>query len=209
MKDIAIVGAGGLGREVTCLIKKINQHSRDKWNLIGFFDDAKSIGIDGVIGTSDDLNSWPTPLDIAIAIGNPASVKKIVSKIKNPLIDFPNIIAPDVILYEEPLKIGKGNIITFGCHISCNVTIGDYNIFNIKVSIGHDVFIGKYNAVMPAVCISGNITIGDENFFGVGSMMLQGIRIGQNIRLGAGSVLMRSTKDNNLYMGNPAKIIKL
>ncbi len=38
MKDIAIYGAGGFGREVACLIHIINKKT-PQWNLIGFFDD--------------------------------------------------------------------------------------------------------------------------------------------------------------------------
>ena len=38
MKDIAIYGAGGFGREVACLLRRINEQA-PKWNLIGFFDD--------------------------------------------------------------------------------------------------------------------------------------------------------------------------
>ena len=37
MKDIAIYGAGGFGKEVACLIKRINEQE-PTWNLIGFFD---------------------------------------------------------------------------------------------------------------------------------------------------------------------------
>lgn len=47
MKDIAIFGAGGFGREVACLIISINNHIEcedDHWNLIGFFDDVKEKG---------------------------------------------------------------------------------------------------------------------------------------------------------------------
>ena len=38
MKDIAIYGAGGFGKEVACLINRINEKD-PSWNLIGFFDD--------------------------------------------------------------------------------------------------------------------------------------------------------------------------
>ena len=38
MKDIAIFGAGGLGKEVACLVNKINEQE-PTWNMIGFFDD--------------------------------------------------------------------------------------------------------------------------------------------------------------------------
>ena len=39
MKEIAIYGAGGCGREVACIIELINQEKR-VWNFIGFFDDG-------------------------------------------------------------------------------------------------------------------------------------------------------------------------
>ena len=35
-KDIAIYGAGGFGREVFCLINKLNAASEGSWNVIGF-----------------------------------------------------------------------------------------------------------------------------------------------------------------------------
>ena len=38
MKDIAIYGAGGFGREVASLIKRINR-IENQWNFVGFFDD--------------------------------------------------------------------------------------------------------------------------------------------------------------------------
>ena len=38
MNDIAIFGAGGLGKEVACLVNKINEQE-PTWNMIGFFDD--------------------------------------------------------------------------------------------------------------------------------------------------------------------------
>mgnify|MGYP003321408090 FL=1 len=50
--------------------------------------------------------------------------------------------------------------------------------------------------------------MGDGNFFGVGSIVLQQIKIGDNIRLGAGSVLMTKPKNGELYIGNPAKRMK-
>lgn len=41
MKDIAIYGAGGFGREVACLIERINKARETPiWNFIGFFDDG-------------------------------------------------------------------------------------------------------------------------------------------------------------------------
>ena len=214
MKKIAIYGAGGFGREVACLLNKINEVD-PTWELVGFFDDGIEMGSDvshfgKVLGGINELNSWPSELSIAITIGTPHIVQTLVSKIINPNIQFPNIIAPTVYFADsETFKIGKGNIIQKHCSFSCDVSIGDFNVMDGADVFGHDDVVGSFNTFMPAMRISGEVTIGNCNFFGVGSIILQQIKIGNNIRLGAGSVLMRKPKDGCLYMGNPAKKTEL
>lgn len=212
MKDIAIYGAGGFGREVACLVRLINESlDEPRWNLIGFFDDNE--GIKGttneygkVFGGMETLNAWKTPLDIAIAVGNPQVVKKIAEGVNNSLVDFPNIIAPSVIWLDKGnVRMGKGNLICSGCLVSCNIEIGNFNVFNGYIPIGHDTKIGDYNVIMPSCNISGGITMGDCNFMGVKSAVLQYLKIGNNTRIGAGSVVMRNTKDGYLYIGIPAQ----
>lgn len=212
MKKIAIYGAGGFGREVACLINKINEQSSE-WELIGFFDDGIEKGSRNeygiLLGGIDEVNSYPEELAIVLAIASPKIVEKIVGNITSSKIYYPNIISPDVIFLDKNnVSIGKGNIISFGCIISCNVTIGDFNIFNWAITIGHDVSIHNFNAFMPDVKISGEITIGNKNFFGVNSTVLQQINIGNETVIGACSLVLRKTKDGMTYVGNPASIIK-
>lgn len=208
MKNIAIFGAGGFGREVWCIIRKINEQE-PTWNFVGFFDETKQVGdvishYGKVLGGMDELNSWPEELALVIAVGSPKHT--IAERISNPLITFPNIIHPEVIFTDpESMQMGKGNIIQRASAFSCDVTIGDFNVFNGSTTLGHDVCMGNHNILMPGVRISGGTNIGERNFFGVGSIVLQGLRIGREVSLGAGSVLMKKTKDGYLYMGNPAK----
>ena len=214
MKDIAIYGAGGFGREVACLIKRINDET-PTWNLVGFFDDNPSLRGQMIshygtcLGCIEDLNAYTNPLYITIPIGNPSIVKQIVGKITNQNISFPNLIHPTFKLADEnAFKIGEGNIIQGECSASCDVEFGDFNVLNGNVVFGHDAKVGSFNTFMPATRISGEVHIGDENFFGVGSIVLQHIKIGNNVRLGAGSVMMTKPKDGNLYIGNPAAKFK-
>jgi sugar O-acyltransferase (sialic acid O-acetyltransferase NeuD family) len=212
MKDIAIYGAGGFGREIACMINQINAIN-PTWNLIGFFDDAvhkEGNRYGKVIGNLQSLNGWKKPLALVLAIALPADLAKLSSGITNLRIAFPNIIAPNVNIFDRnAFKIGKGNLIFFGCRLSCDVIIGDFNLFNGAVSLGHDVKLGNYNVLQPSTRISGDCTVGDKNFFGVQSIVLQGLKIGDNTRIGALSVIMRNTKDDSLYFGNPAKRIML
>lgn len=211
MKDIAIFGAGGLGREVACIIQKINE-VEPTWNLVGFFDDDPKLKDQMVshhgkcFGGIDALNSYDKELALAIAVGSPRTVQIILSKITNSNISYPNIIHPNFVIADDvTFKLGKGNIIQRDCKVSCDVTLGDFNMLNGNTSMGHDVVVGSFNTFMPAARISGMVKIGDLNFFGVGCIVLQGLKIGNNTKIGAGSVLMTKPKEGYLYLGVPAK----
>jgi len=212
MKDIAIFGAGGFGREVACLIRIINESlSEPRWNFIGFFEDDSNLHgtrneYGEILGGRDLINSWEKPLDIVIAIGSPEVIRLVASEIVNPNIDFPNVIAPNVQwLDKDNVRIGKGNVICSGCLISCNVELGNFNVLNGFIPVGHDTTIGNYNVIMPSCNISGGVVMGDCNFMGLKSAVLQYLKIGNNVKLGTGSILMRNAKDGYLYIGIPAQ----
>lgn len=212
MKNIAIYGAGGLGREIACLIRMINE-KEPQWNLIGFFDDVKEKGSRNeygeILGGIDVLNSYPSALCVVFAIGNPHGVAGLVSRVVNPSIKYPNIIAPNVRFADfETFQIGKGNIIQGDCSFSCDTRLGSFNILNGSVVLGHDGVIGNYNVVMPNVRISGNVQIGEQNLIGACSFIHQGLHIGNRVTLSAGSILLTRPKNGCTYMGNPAKIFR-
>lgn len=100
MQDIAIYGAGGFGKEVACILNKINE-IQPTYNLVGFFDDGVHKGTDishfgQVLGGLSELNSWEAPISIVFAIGNPGIIETLVKNITNHNVSYPNIIHPDV-----------------------------------------------------------------------------------------------------------------
>ena len=214
MKKIAVFGAGGFGREIACLINRINL-KKNIWNFIGYFDDDENLwGTENeygkILGGSAMLNEWDEHIDVAIAVGTPRALKTIREKLYNDNICFPNVIDPSFeIIDENNYEIGEGNIIQRHSSISINVKIGNFNVFNGSDALGHDVVIGDYNVIMPAVRISGLVKIGNCNLFGVGSIVIQQMVIGDNVNLAPGSVLMAKTKKEGIYMGIPAKKFKI
>ena len=210
MKDIAIFGAGGFGKEVAAILQIINEQSPN-WNLVGFFDDGveKNTFISRygkVLGGVEMLDQWNEPLSVVFAIGNPKVLEQLVSKITNPNINFPNIIHPDVYFADKKtLEMGRGNVVMRGCSFSVDVKVGDFNQFNSISALAHDVSIGSYNVLMPLTRVSGEVEIGDCNAFGIGTIVLQKIKIGNRVKVAPSSVVMRKTKDDCFYMGNPAK----
>lgn len=213
MKDIAIYGAGGLGREIACMLNKINK-IKPTWNLIGFFDDGKNVGEEishfgKNLGGINNLNKWDSDLAVCLCFGDPKTISYIRSRITNPKIYFPNLIDPSFSIADpDTFIIREGNIIKGHCSCTTHVSIGNFNIFNGFVAMGHDIEISDFNVFMPGVRISGEVSIGNFNLFGSDSFIKQELKIGNNVTLSPLSALLTKPKDGNTYIGNPAKKFK-
>lgn len=209
IQDIAIVGAGGLGKEIAVLIGQINQVKK-KWNLVGFFDDAIPAGSKilslPVLGNIDALNQ--RKLNVVIAIGNPSVKADIVTRLTNQNLKFPVLVHPSVSLGQE-ITIGEGSIIGAGSVLTVHIDIGNHVLINLNTTIGHDVEVGNYSSIMPGAHISGFVKIGQSAFIGTGTSILQNINIDEYAVVGAGAVVNRDVKANVTVVGVPARPINM
>lgn len=211
MKNIAIVGAGGFGREVKTLIDSINKVS-PTYHFIGFFDDGfeKDTLINGypVLGGITALNDVEDALAIIIAIGDPKTKFALFSKIKNEHIYFPTLIHPNVLISDDFVQIGDGSIICAGCIITCNIIIKDFVILNLMCTVGHDTTLSSFSSFMPSVNISGEVLIHEKVYVGTGVKIINQLEIGANTIVGAGAVVSKTLPENCTAVGIPAKPIK-
>jgi len=211
MKKIAIIGAGGFGREVKTLIDELNKVEK-QYEFVGFFDDGFPKGeiFNGspVLGGVAEINQIQEKFAIVIAIGDPKTKAKIHQLISNDLIEYPNVIHPKAIISDDYVEIGIGNIITAGCIITCNIKIEDFVILNLMCTVGHDTTIKSYASFMPSVNISGEVVIHEKVYVGTGAKIINQLEIGQNTVVGAGAVVSKSLPSNCTAVGIPAKPIK-
>lgn len=211
MKDIAIFGAGGFGREVMTLIQNINQ-VEEIWNIIGFFDDGVPVDtlVHGlpVLGGVSKMNEWKTPLSVAVAIGTPRIKKSVLNKIDNPLIDFPALVHPSVIIGDKNyVSLGKGCIICANSVLTCDISVGDFVILNLACTVGHDAIVGSYSAFMPTCNISGEVVIGEGVYCGTGVNIINQTSIGSDTIVDAGAVVTKPLPANCTAVGVPAKAV--
>tara|TARA_B110000046_G_scaffold102971_1_gene110666 strand:+ start:159 stop:806 length:648 start_codon:yes stop_codon:yes gene_type:complete len=211
MENIVIIGAGGFGREVKMLIDQINEGSL-QYNLLGFYDDSVQKGTEvfglEVLGSVEELNQVTKPTAISIAIGSPKVKKDIKDKLSNPMLSFPRLIHPSVILGISSETIGIGAIICAGTIITVNITIGEFVILNLGCTVGHDTVIGNYCSFMPQSNIAGEVILGEAVYVGMGVGIINQVTVGNNVTLGAGSVVVKNISSNCLAVGIPAKVIK-
>ncbi len=208
MRKIAIAGAGGFSKEIYLTINDINKIEH-KWDFIGFFDDNVPKGrfFMGfqVLGNINDLNQTDEAIDVIIAAGKSYNIISILKKLHSGKLTFPNLFHPSCqFLHFESLTIGVGNIIQPYSSLSADNKIGNYNVFNAGVRVGHDTVIGNYNTFATSTLISGGVEIGDQNDFGMNSGILQYKKVGNRNVIAPTSVLFKSIKDNGHYMGVPA-----
>lgn len=212
VEKIAIYGAGGLGREVACLIDDINR-SNPLYEFIGYFDDGKSKGeiINSfpVLGGIHELNNYNSAIAVVIAVGHPQTRRKIVASIVNKNITFPTVIHPSVLRGpSEFTTIGEGCIICAGVMITVNIDIRDFVMLNLSCTVGHDTLIESYCSVMPTVNISGGVKVRSEVYLGTGAKITNQLDIGKGTIVGAGAVVTHSLPENCTAVGVPAKPIK-
>ena len=210
-QKIAIVGAGGLGREVLMLLHQINHHT-SSWEIVGFYDDAapaeeKICGFP-YLGTVDQLNRTQWPLHVAVAIGSCSAKAEVVARLFNPLLQFPVLVHPTVLLLEEQAhQIGEGSIICQNCILTTNVTLGRHVLLNLACTIGHDAVLGDFCSLMPQVAVSGGVRMGNGVYGGTNSTLLQNLHVGAFTTIGAGAVVTQDLPSYCTAVGVPARII--
>ena len=212
MKKIAIIGAGGFGREVHMLIEQINE-VKTEFDFIGYYDDRIAIGtlINGypILGSISDINNVDFHLSIVSAIGKPAIKENLLNSIKNPFIAYPTLIHPSAYIGNRKyVQIGEGCIITAGVIITININIGKHVILNLSTTIGHDTTIGDYSSFMPNSNISGEVILNKCVYVGTGAKIINQLEIGEYSIIGAGAVVAKSLPANCTAVGIPAKVIK-
>ena len=210
MKNIAIFGAGGFGREVKMLIDQINE-KEPVWHFAGYYSDDFSntkVSAKEQLGGMDALNRVSEKLFLVIAIGSPAVKRKIISNISNPNISFPTLIHPNVQIGASNVSIGNGCIICAGNILTVDISMGDHIILNLACTVGHDTMIGDFCSFMPGVNISGEVNIENGVYVGTGAKIINQLQIGEWTVIGAGAVVSKTLPANCTAVGIPAKPIK-
>ena len=205
-KNIIIIGAGGLGREVLEVILDINKNSKSiYYNILGFLDDTikqetfiNKVKVLGKVSTAKEISNSL----FLIAVGNPLSKSSIFKSLNLGLERFETLISLKSFV-SNFTDIGFGSIIFPFASISTNVKINNF-VTILPSLIGHECAIGNFSTISGNCSINGNVTLKEEVFIGSNSTVISGITMANQSKLGAQSLLIKSTQKSTSYFGNPA-----
>lgn len=208
MRNIVIIGTGGLAREFTSFFHGNGQNL----NIVGYASSSLSehskYNLPGRLFREDLNPDVVGTYEAVIAIGNPAVRKKISHELMLKGFTFPAV-AHSTSVVSPLATLGEGVIISPQCVIGPNVNIGPFSYINFCCGIGHDATLGAFCQINPGSQLGGNSEIGECVLVGSGSIILQRCKIRDDAIIGAGSVVFGAVPKGATVMGNPARRLKI
>lgn len=90
-----------------------------------------------------------------------------------------------------------------------NTIINDFVKIDDLVQIGTDCTIDIRCMITAGVIISRNVKIGEETLIAPNASIRENTIIGRNVTVGEGAVVIKNIEDNAVYVGNPARLLKM
>lgn len=203
MKNIIILGSGGLAAQITFYIEDNNSkvESDEKLNILGYIDYEYNIekywsrynfktpvlcDIDSYIPKQNE--------EVLLAIADIKFRNKMIDILVKKNAKIGSFIHSTVIISKFQ-NIGIGNVIMPFCEIEMSSRVGNYNILTPYSFISHDSAVGCGNFFSKAG-IAGHTEVGNNNYFGLGSIIVPHVKIGNNNVIMAGMVVNKSVKND-------------
>ena len=209
MKELIIVGAGGMGRTIYDMALE-NPGFQKEYVIKGFIDDNMH-QLDGfknyppLIGTIVDYQVQPNDVFIC-SIGGEGR-RGCMEKILDRGGEFITLIHPTSRIGTN-VHIGKGTYVGAYTIIAADAFIDDYNFIQSHTIIGHDVKIGKWNRIDSYVLLVGGTKIGEGCMLHTRAMISHNVEVGDYARVGACSLVITNVESGTTVFGCPARRIK-
>ncbi len=208
MKQLIIVGAGGLGRQALEQLLGDVAMGRE-WLVAGFLDErGPDVLPDGMeywswLGTPESFQPDPQHIFVA-AIGDPELRRQQVNLLLEKGAEF--------IPVRTRCQLGARSTwgpTFFGYDVSCGVDcrIGSHGYIDQQAMLGHDVVIGDFVHIGPRCTLAGHVHVEDGAQIHSGALIARGVRIGAGAVVGMGAVVFRDVAAGTTVAGNPARVV--
>lgn len=208
MKDLIIIGAGGMGREVFHLATQCEGYLKS-FRIKGFIDD-NSRALDGFKYKYPPIVSSVLEYKIkqkdifTCSIGDVMTKKRIIEYFVSRGGNFISLIHPNVDI-NITATLGVGCLVFPQVHIGTEVVIGNHVMIQSYAAVGHDVTIGDFTRIDPKASCVGGVIVGKCVTIHTMAVINHKVTIEDNSVIGALSFVIRNVRQGITVFGIPAK----
>lgn len=202
MKDLIVMGAGDLGKDVAWLIERINSVNHE-WNLLGFTEVSEEKEFMGypILGNDEVIQDYED-VYVVCALANLSIKEKIMNNLPSNA-KIATLIDPSALIHKTAV-IEEGSMIFANALVGVGAHVGKHCVVLHNSAVNHDVSLGDYSIVFPNATISGKCQIGKYCEIGTGASLIQGITVCDNARIGVGAGVFTKITKAGTTVGNPA-----
>ncbi len=131
---------------------------------------------------------------------------KFYSDLKSKGYSFATYISSRAFVWRNA-EIGENTFIFEDNTIQPFVTVGSNCILWSGNHVGHRTIINDNCFITSHAVISGYCNIGPGSFIGVNATLSDNIVVGENCLIGSGSLIVKNTEPEKIYVGNPARAV--
>lgn len=206
MKQLIIIGAGGMGRTFNDMVKECHGYG-ETFILKGYVDDDihqldSFENYPPILGTIQEYE--PQENDVFTCSMGGTARYKCMQLIQEKGGEFINLIHKTALIGTN-VTMGIGNVVNAFTTIAADVHIGNYNFIQRYVTIGHDVCIGHFNRIDSYVMCVGGVVIQNKIMIHTSSVINHGVLIEDDAHVGACSFVIKKVQQGTTVIGNPAR----
>ena len=142
-----------------------------------------------------------------VALSHPEERKKQIEYAIKHNINMINAIHPSVVINSD-VVLGVNVIIMSGAIIGYRSEVENGVFINTGVQIDHHCKLDKYSTLNPGCVLAGNVFVGEKAVIHTNATVINKIRIGKSSMVGAGCVVIKDVKVNDIVAGVPGRSIK-
>lgn len=206
MKQLLILGAGGMGKEIYYTARHSIGYGTE-FEVKGFLDfpnpDWDSNIYPPIFGLEDEYEIQPDDV-FTCSIGDVHLKRKICEKMKARGAKFQTLIFDNVQIREN-VKIGDGCIIDSYAHIGSDAVIGENCLIQAFSCVAHDCVIGDYARIDVRSLLVGGVIVGNNVTVHTNAVVSHKVVLEDDSTVAAMSFVIKKVKAGTTVMGNPAK----
>lgn len=207
MRDLLLVGASGLAREVLAVLARLGTH-----RVLGILDDdvarhgtaLAGVPVLGGLGVVEEHRG----ADLLLCVGAGSGRRRLRDRLVARGGDGPwaTLVHPSVDV-PASASVGAGSVLLAHVALTAEVRVGQHVVVMPNVTLTHDDVVEDYATLAAGVSLGGGVLVGEGAYLGMNASVRERVRIGPDAVLGMGAALLRDLPEGETWAGVPARAL--